>query len=401
MADEKKPKIDLKTRLQKMGGAAAVPATGSGPAIPVPMRSAPGGAMPIPPPSIPVPPGIPAPALPSQPPPLDPTNPLAAAVATNFRTAPPAARVEPPAPQRIEVDEGAVHDARKGVRKQMLVLMVFAMAVAGTVGFFAGGASDKSSNRARAKQDATQLKEAVGKAKDSLTQLADKLQGGQDSLMKEKKFPDALSKDLAGINVDFDGAQLAQRRYDGFGNKTTQGLVDFVTRVQGVNDRKRLIQGLLSRLQKPITDALAAANSAPPIAFVVVIDRARAGEGAYLAPLQPPFVPTKEKPNLPDKLTFLNPRSGQGNVEMPKWTGGEIKEKDAVAVPVVPATLERAFPSTEKGQIAQLVTQLVGLKDMIRRNKDAAQPGGLEEDVKADMLELATTLSEDLGKAAQ
>ena len=39
--------------------------------------------------------------------------------------------------------------------------------------------------------------------------------------------------------------------------------------------------------------------------------------------------------------------------------------------------------------------------NMIRRNKDAQQPGGLEEDVKADMLELAQSLSEDLGKAAQ
>ncbi len=398
MADEKKPKIDLKTRLQKMGGAAG-PATGPGAAIPAPGRSVPAPA--IPPPSIPVPPGIPAPQFHSQPAPMDPSNPLVAAAHGNFRSAPAPRAAEPPAPQRIEVDEGAVHDARKGVRKQMLVLMVFAMGVAGVVGFFAGGASDKTANRTRAKQDATQLKDSVAKAKDSLTQLADKLQAGQDSLMKDKKFPDALQKELAGINVDFDGAQLAQRRYDGFGNKTTQGLVDFVTRVQGVNDRKRLVQGLLSRLQKPITDALAAASSAPPIAFVVVIDRDRAGEGAYLAPLQPPFIPTKEKPNLPDKLTFLNPRSGQGNVEMPRYTGGDIKEKAPVAMPVVPATLERAFPSAEKGQIMQLVTQLVGLKDMIRRNKDAQQPGGLEEDVKADMLELAQSLSDDLGKAAQ
>jgi len=401
MADEKKPKIDLKSRLQKMGGAA--PATGSGPAlpapIPVPGRSV--APMPIPPPSLP--PGVPAPAVrPSQPAPLDPSNPLAAAVATNFRTAPPAPVREAPAPQRIEVDEGAVQDARKGVRRQMLVVMGFAMVVAGVIGYFAGGAGEKSANRARAKADATQLKESVGKAKDSLTQLADKLQAGTDSLRSNPpKFPTELSKDLANINVDFDGQQLAGRRFDGFGNKTTQGLVDFVTKVQDVNNRKKLVQSLLTRLQKPISDMLASAGQAPPIAFVVVIDRQRAGEGAYLAPLQPPFVPTKEKPNLPDKLTFLNPRSGSGNVELPKWTGGEIKEKDAYAMPVVPATLERAFPSTEKGQIAQLVSQLVGLRDMIRRDKGAQQPGGLEEDVKADMLELSQTLSEDLGKAAQ
>jgi hypothetical protein len=398
MADEKKPKIDLKTRLQKMGGAVA-PATGSGPAIPAPGRS-----VPPPPPmsSVPAPMGIPAPHnfQSSHPTALDPNNPLAAAAAGNFRSNAPAAR-EPPAPHRIEVDEGAVHDARKGVRNKMLVLMVGVLGIGVGIGWAAGNGSSASANRARAKQDALQLKDAVGKAKDSLTQLADKLQAGQDTLLKDKKFPDTLGKDLAGINVDFDGSQLGGRHFDGMGNKTTGELVDFVTRVQGVNDRKRLIQGLLAKTQKPITDALAAAGGPPPIAFVVVIDRDRAGEGAYLAALQPPFVPTKDKPNLPDKLTFLNPRSGQGNVEMPKYTGGDIKEKAPVAMPVVPATLERAFPSADKGQIAQLVTQLVSVKDLVRRDKAGAQPGDLGEDVKADMLESAQILSDDLAKAAQ
>ena len=175
-----------------------------------------------------------------------------------------------------------------------------------------------------------------------------------------------------------------------------QRLIELLTKVQGVNDRKRLIQGLLMRTQKPIVDALAAA--APPISFVVVIDRARADEGAYLAALQPPFVPTKERPNLPDRLSLLNPRSGQGNVEMPRYTGGDIKEGQPVAVPIVPATLERAFPSAERGQIVELVRQLDGVRTLIRRDKSAGTPNGLDDDGNTDMLELAQALTEDLGK---
>jgi hypothetical protein len=393
MADEKKPKIDLKSRLQKMGGGAPQ-AAGSGTAMPVPAPGRSGAPMPIPPPSVPPPVGLRPSAAPAA---LDPNNPLAAAAAGTFRSTAAPPRAEPAAPTRIEVDEHAVHDARKGVRRQMFVFMGVASLVTAAIGFAAGGASEKSSNRGRAKQDATQLKDAVGKAKDSLTQLADKLQAGTESLAaKPPKFPETLSKDLAGINVDFDGSQLAARRFDGFGNKTTQGLVEFVTKVQGVNDRKKLVQSLLTRLQKPITDMLAAANNAPPISFVVVIDKKNPAE-TYFGPLSPAFTPTKDKPNPPDKLTFVNPQGGK--TELPKWTGGDLK--DPVVVPVMPAALERAFPSTEKGQIAQLVSQLVGLRDSIRRDKNAQQPGGLEEDVKADMIELASQLSDDLTKAAQ
>src|SRR5690349_7283534 len=121
MAEERKPKIDLKARLGKAsGGAAPSPGGAAGGAIPVPQR----GSRP--------PPAIPPPVLPGSPvgppspfgqmegvtPAIDPSNPLAA-VAAPYRPAP---TPPPPAPTRIEVDEASVHAARAGGRKQGLVM---------------------------------------------------------------------------------------------------------------------------------------------------------------------------------------------------------------------------------------------------------------------------------------
>ena len=392
MAEEKKPKIDLKTRLQKMGGAAPMPTGPSGGPLPMPGSSSRPGA--IPPPAIPPPVGL----YSNAPPALDPNHPLAAVVKP-FSAAPPPTRAAEP--QRIEVDEAAVHHARSGVRKQMLAIMGFACIVFAVIGWVGGGASAKGAGRDMAKVHAKELQTDVNKAKDSLAQLADKLEAGRATLMG-KKYPDTLSKDLAAINVDFDGDKLGGRRFDGFGKETTKELIDFVTSVQAVNDKKKFVMGLLTKLQKPITEELKAAEAGSvTYAWVAVVDRDRAGEGVYLAPLQPAFVPTKEKPNLPEKLSFLNPRTGNGNVEMPHYVGGDVKEKAPIAMHVNPASWERACPSGEKGQIAQLVRQLVSLKDDVRRDKTQQPAEGVIDEPKPDLIDRAQKLGDDLGKAAQ
>src|SRR5258706_50199 len=122
MADDKKPRIDLKARLGKTAvGGAGVPVPGQSSAPMVTGRSQPPPA--IPPPAVPVPPGVPV----GPPPPfasspagaIDPGNPLAA-VAAPYRPQPIAHAA--PATQRIEVDEMAVHEARKGANKRGFVV---------------------------------------------------------------------------------------------------------------------------------------------------------------------------------------------------------------------------------------------------------------------------------------
>src|ERR1700734_1062078 len=169
MADDKKPKIDLKSRLQRMGGPGAAPpppAIPSRPSAAPPMPRGPGFASSMPPASIPPPSGIPRPmmAAPSGAA-LDANNPLAA-VAQPFRPQPQMSHAPLAQPQRIEVDEGAIHAARKGARRQGCAVGIFFAVAIGGIAWVAGGASQQGADRAKSAHDAHDLAADLAKAKD-------------------------------------------------------------------------------------------------------------------------------------------------------------------------------------------------------------------------------------------
>src|ERR1700728_2893646 len=162
MADDKKPKIDLKSRLQKMGGPGAAtpppPIAGPGMATPgPPMARAPG-----PPPSVPPRSASPRPMISSPAPALDPNNPLAA-VAQPFKPAGPSRPAAAIAQaQRIEVDEGAVQPARSGARRQRLIVGLLFAVVLGGLGWVGGTASQQGTDRGKRVKDAHDLAGDIG-----------------------------------------------------------------------------------------------------------------------------------------------------------------------------------------------------------------------------------------------
>jgi hypothetical protein len=398
MADEKKPKIDLKARLGKAAVGGATPPPGAAGGIPIPTTTPmPGGssgagvgAIPTPAPKggLPVPPGIPVgppPAFKSPALNLDPSNPLAAAVAGPA----PARRAEPAKPQRIEVDEMTVQEARKAARKQGLLAGVVAGIILAAVAYFVGGAQETSKGRAQSVTHAKSLAEDVGKSREQLKNLGDKLEAGAKTLAQHK-FPDSLTHDLGAINIDFDGSKLAGVRFSGFSQETTSGLIDYITLVQGLNDRKGAFANLLTRLQKPLTEQFKAAadNKPPPIGFVVLIkqDQSKTAYGV-LAPLQKPLDLTAAMPN---EFTATDPLSHQV-VTAPKLTA---IDKPGAAY-MIPKSIESACPSELTGQIGQLAGQLGKLLTDIR-----GEPGAPEQGVepKAGMLDKADRLIVGLNK---
>jgi hypothetical protein len=406
MADEKKPKIDLKARLGKTAvGGATPPPPGIG-GIPAPVATpSPTGsgahapaAIPVPTPTtpkavggLPVPPGIPVGPPPGFKPAglaLDPSNPLAAAVAQPAAPARPAA---PPQPQRIEVDELTVQEARKGARKQGLIAGVVVGVVLGAVGYIFGGAQETNKGRATSVAHAKSLAAEVTKSQEQLKSLAEKLEAGRTTL-GQRKFPDTLAKDLGGINIDFDGTKLAGVRFSGFSQETTTGLIEFITGVQATNERKTALAGLLSRLLKPMTEQLAsaAANKAPSINFVVLINKDGAKNPfAVLAPLQKPI---ELSASMPAEFTATDPVT-KGNVTAPKLT---TLDKPGAAY-VVPKSIEAACPSETAGQIGQLVSQLTHLINDIRGEQPV--PGGeLVVETKPGLMERADRLATNLNK---
>jgi len=420
MADEKKPKIDLKARLGKTavggatppppGAAGGIPMPTPGMAAPPPGGSVPavtnnsGGyapaAIPMPTPTapkigggLPVPPGIPVgppPAFKSPSLSLDPSNPLAAAVAP--QAAPPRAAPPPPQPQKIEVDELTVQEARKGARKQGLAAGVVFGLVLGAVGFIVGGAQETSKSRAASVAHAKSLAGDVGKSRDQLKNLAEKLEAGRTTLTK-RQFPESLPKDLGAINVDFDGTKLAGVRFSGFSTDTTTGLIEYISGVQSTNDRKNALMSLLARLQKPLTEQFKALaeNKPLPLTFVVLLNKdPQKNPFAILAPLQKPLDPTQPQPA---EFLATDPLTKQ-NVSVPKFSWAD---KPSAAV-VVPKSVDAACPSETSGQIGQLVGQLTKLINDIRG--EAPAPGGeqMVQDSKPGLLERADKLVTGLNK---
>ena len=405
MADEKKPKIDLKARLGKtaVGGATPPPpAVGGIPApaaAPTPAGSS-GSVAPAPTPGavqsgggLPVPPGIPVgppPAFKSGAVNLDPSNPLAAAMAqpAPARSQAPAAL---PQPQRIEVDELTVQEARKGARKQGLMVGIIFGVVLGAIGYIAGGAQETNKGRTQSVAHAKSLAGDVGTSREQLKSLAEKLEAGRDKLAKEKKFPDTLAKDLSAVNVDFDGTKLAGVRFSGFTQDTTSGLIEYISSVQAANDRKNALMGLLAKLQKPMTEQLAAqASGKPPaVSFVVLMDKDSAKNPyAVLAPLQKPL---ELSASMPAEFTAVDPRR-KAAVTAPKLTS---LDKPGAAY-VVPQSVDAAFPSETAGQVGQLVSQLSRLISDIRGEAPAA--GEAISEPKPGLLEKADRLVTGLNK---
>jgi len=407
MAEEKKPKIDLKARLGKGGAAGGAtpppPAAGGIPvpaAVPPPAASA--AAAPQSSPSgggLPMPPGVPVgppPAFGSKGPALDPSNPLAAAVMPQ-RAPAPAAPAAPPQPQRIEVDEMAVQEARKGARKQGLIAGLVAAAVLGVIGYIAGGAMETNKGRQKSVGDAKSLAGDVQKSRDQLKALADKVEAGRNSLLKEKKFPDALAKELGAINVDFDGTKLAGVRFSGFPQETTSGLIEYITAVQTINDRKSAVASLLSRLQKPITETLAAGQK-QNINYVVFLGKTDPSRNpfALLAPLTKPVeVTNPAQISLPTEFTATDPLPPRGNISAPKYTTGNLDKPSAIYV--LPKSIEAACPSETSGQIAQLGSQLNKIITDVR-GEQAAPGGDVVVDNKPGLLDRADKLVTNLNK---
>lgn len=407
MAEEKKPKIDLKARLGKGGGATPPPAGVGGAGIPAPMPApSPGGmggggapaAVPQSNPNpggLPVPPGIPVgppPAFGRGPTPqLDPSNPLAAVVARQVPSRP--APAPPPQPQRIEVDEMAVQEARKGARKQGLIAGLVAALVLGAIGYIAGGASSESKARAASVNHSKQLATDVAGAREKLKTMADKVEAGRNQLLKEKKFPNDLAKDLGAINVDFDGSKLAGVRFSGFSSETSSGLIEFISLVQQTNDRKQALQNLLAKLQKPITEQL---NPQGPnkVSFIVILDKDQSKQQfAILAPLQKALEQSgNNPPAMPAEVVATNPLT-RGNITIPKAT---TFDKPGAAY-VIPKSVEAACPSESAGQIAQLGGQLNKIITDIR-GETAGAGGDAVVDNKPGLLDKADKLVTNLNK---
>lgn len=365
MAEEKKPKIDLKARLGKK--TVSVPATSG--SIPPPV-------------GIPKPPGIPAPPFGSSRPArkIDATDPYAALSAEHVP-----ARAEPKA-IKVELSEEVVQ-AQKKARSRIIGLAVVTAFVGGIIGFAYGSSSERGKSAQQALAGAGELAKQVEAANAEIEKLAEVLKSAKQKL-SGNKYPEEEIQKLGGIDIPFAGANLTDKGIGRFKPALVTLLVSYASGAQEANDQKQKVQRLLGGSKAAITDFLSQQTD-PKVRWSVVVQSSPFGPWAVMQPLPEAFAVTKKSNSTykwPEQFKLME----QGKTfELKRYTGGDPGGSPPKVIPVDPSSQSSVCPSDV---LIKLRRELGDLEETLRGDKAEATAG--EE--KQGLLELGQALHERL-----
>ena len=370
MAEDKKPKIDLKARLGRAHGTASVPVpgtapsgrgsgvpagVGSGPPPPVGMGSAPGS---IPPPAVGVPIGVPVPPFGPQP-----TDAFGAAVS--------ARSMRPAQGPMIKVEMDA-ETAKAAARAGKKVAMAGVVALIGgvVVGYAWGGRSSDAKGAERALQDAQELIADIEKSQTKVKELTDKI-GAAIKALKEKRFPETFATELGGLSIPFGAEKLAGRNIGRFQPKLLQALFGYTYDIEALNDRKDALKNLFIGQKPVIVDALGSAGN-PKVTWSVFVQKSPVhGPVAILARNNPAEL-FAYKDTWPAKYKISN---GNELVDVERFSTGDVftSEKKVTVIPIDPDSVATSFPNDI---LTRVTTELSKTNDVLA----GKAAGGDDED---------------------
>ncbi|HEY5374008.1 MAG TPA: hypothetical protein VIK01_09985 [Polyangiaceae bacterium] len=350
--EDKKPKIDLKSRLGKK--TVSSPAAGSiPPPVGIPKPSQPAASMPVANPS-----RVPAPPFgsnaPSAAPRVDASNPYGA-------MAPQAApmRVQPQT-ITLELSDEFVQ-AQKSGRTKVLVLAIFTAGIGAALGFAGGGISERNKAAEAAVSGAAELVTKVDESTKKAGELADILKSAKDKLSKAT-FPDDEVSKLGAINLPFTAADLSGKGIGRFNPAVLSMLIDFSTLVDKVNDQKEKLQNVLSGNKKAVQDFL---DPKPQVRWSVVLGNGPGGPWATMQPIPTPFLakPEGDKAKWPDDIHIP---VGDKQAVLKRYNTGNPISEDGLFVPVDPGSQGAVCPTSV---VVQLRRELGDLEDVLRGNQ--------------------------------
>jgi len=350
MAEDNKPKIDLKARLGKKTVSAPVP--GPGASIPPPAG--------IPRPSV----GVPAPPFqqsvsPSRPAPapvqVDASNPYGAIAPAM------APRVEPTA-IRIEMSDDVMR-AQKGGKTKILALAIVTALIGGFVGFTLGGASERGKGTDAAIEGAKELVKDVEGANAKITELADTLKSAREKLAKAQ-FPDDEVTKLGALNIPFAGSNLAGKGIGRFKSDVLKLLVEFASASSEANDSKGDLQRFLSGQKKGVQDFLAS-QTKPQVRWSVIVGGSPLGPIASMQPIPTPFLLQADGKENKWLDQFEVPGEKGKKQTIKRYMKGDAASEDPTFIPVDPTTQALVCPADA---LVRLRSRVSDLEEVMRGN---------------------------------
>lgn len=366
MAEDKKPKIDLKARLGKK--------TSTG--------VAPGGAVP-PPVGIPKPVGVPTPHFANQQakpqraaPRVDASDPYASIEAEDAPV-----RAEPTA-IKVEMSEEVVRAQKKG-KLTMVIIGVIGAAIGGLLGFTIGDRTAANAGAKVAIEDAGRLAKEIDKANAEAEELAEVL-GAAGTKLASNKFPEEEVKKLGELRISFTGANLAGSNIGRFKPALVSMLVSYSSRAQEANDQKESLQNVLSGSKKTITEILAE-STAPKVRWAVYMQGGAGGPWAAMQPLPEPFAVSEK-----DKKDYAWPKEfkikqGAKTYDLKRYTGGDPTKGggEPQIIPVDPGTQSAVCPSDTMIKLRREVASMQEiLKGVQGSTPDDEKPGLVDTGAK-------------------
>lgn len=368
MAEEKKPKIDLKSRLGKKTVSAP-----SGPTIPPPVG--------LPRPAVPAPPFGSSPSQPARPA-VDASNPYAAISADQ---AP--ARSEPQA-IKIEMTEEVVAAQKKG-RAKVVVLAAITAVIGGLIGYAFGGSLERGKSAEAAVTGAEELAKEVQDASSKIDELAEVLKSAQGKL-KDSKYPDEEVQKLGAIDIPFKGANLTGKGIGRFKADIVNMLISFASGAHEANEGKDKIRSLLTGA-KPAIEDLLAQQTTPKVRWATYIENGPGGPWMSMQALPEPFLVAKDKEKdknykWPDDFKLAQ---GGKTFTLKRYSSGDptkAKAGEPYIIPVNPQTQNAVCPSDVA---TRLQRELRSLEEVLRGDKTP----GAERD---GLIDMGATLADKL-----
>lgn len=396
MSDQKKPRINLKDRLGKGGGAA--PAGGG--AIPAPVVPGAPGITPPPPgvsaepqrdSGIPRDSGLPAAPVIAPPPSIKPSGiapPPGVLGGINLpsfqpRQAPKKEVVSAEAQTiKVEVGEEVIAQRRKGIRN-VIVGAVLAAAAGVAIGMVAGTGRAESAYKAAQKDAAVALKEPVKNTMTALNQLSELVgkanpasYGDDIDGIDRQIFPAELEGKLAAINIPFGDKDINGKQLP---KDVLATVIKFKQICDDVNKAKQDLKNLLGGLdptpgvkeKKPLKEALPAMwellKTKPPYTQAVVL---RGGSDKLVAELNPLKAEMANDAKFPDAFVVMTRKKKQdGTYEekeesFPRFAG-KLEEKPGAIVVFPGDARDRSsadrIVGAIKGQAGVIKTLLYGV----------------------------------------
>ncbi|MEY4544166.1 MAG: hypothetical protein RL685_361 [Pseudomonadota bacterium] len=201
--------------------------------------------------------------------------------------------VQAPAPIRAPVTQSAAEAeeefraVRQSGRTKTMVLAAGTAVVGGILGFAIGGLSERNSVAEVAVLGSKQLSADIDAANKKVVELEQVVTAAGKAL-KDGKYPENEVKALGGLNVPFDGTNLAGKGIGRFKPQVLTMLINYAEAVAKVNTQKDKIRSVLS-VSKPAVEDLLTQNTTPQVRWGLTVQSTPQGPWGILGPLPAAF----------------------------------------------------------------------------------------------------------------